>query len=84
MYAGLQCVCGIAFGVLFRAIVLQRDDEEFRQRAKVRRRRNLFAIVIYAASAGIAFLSPAIAILLFTAVSLAYVAPKFLNTRDDA
>ena len=84
VYAGLQCLCGVAFGALFQTIVQQRDDEAFRQRAKKRRRQNLLAVVIYAASAGIALLSPTIAILLFTAVSLAYVAPRFLNTHDDA
>jgi uncharacterized membrane protein len=84
VYAALQCLCGVAFGMLFRTIVEQRDDEAFRQRVKVRRRQNLLAIVIYALSAVVALVCPPIAILLFTAVSLAYVAPRFLGAKQDA
>ena len=84
IYAVLQCGCGITFGVLFRAIVRQRDDEAFRQRVRTRRRQNLVAIAVYAMSALVALVSPIIAILLFTAVSLAYVAPKFLDGRREA
>jgi uncharacterized membrane protein len=50
IYAGLQCVCGIAFNVMFDTIVHQRDD---------------------------------VAMSLFTAVSLAYVAPTFLDAGKD-
>ncbi len=75
IYAGLQCVCGVAFNVLFGAIVQQRDDEAFRRRVKTRRRQNFVAVAVYAVSALVALLSPVIAILLFAAVSLAYVAP---------
>jgi uncharacterized membrane protein len=83
VYAGLQCICGIAFGLLFHTIVQQHDDEGFRKRAKIRRRQNLVAIMVYALSAAVALLSPPIAIVLFAAVSLAYVAPRFLNAKDD-
>ena len=79
IYAGLQCICGIAFNVMFRSIAQQRDDEEFRRHAATRRRQNLVAVAVYAASAVVALFSPPIAILLFTAVSLAYVAPTYLR-----
>jgi uncharacterized membrane protein len=84
VYAGLQCICGVAFGVLFRTIVQQHDDEEFRRQAKIRRRQNLVAIIVYALSAAVALVSPPIAIVLFAAVSLAYVAPRFLIAKDDS
>jgi uncharacterized membrane protein len=83
IYAGLQGVCGVAFNVLFGAIVQQRDDEAFRQRVKTRRRQNFVAVAVYAVSALVAILSPAVATLIFAVVSLAYVAPTFLNARKD-
>ena len=79
IYGALQCVCGLAFGVMFETIVRQRDDEAFRQRVRTRRRQNLVAVAVYAVSVGAAFVSPTVAILLITAVSLAYVAPTFLD-----
>jgi uncharacterized membrane protein len=83
IYGALQCVCGIAFGMMFRTIVQQRDDEAFRRRVRIRRRQNLVAVSVYAVSAVAAFFSPILAILLLTAVSLAYVAPTFLDARKD-
>jgi len=83
IYAALQCICGIAFGLMFRTIVQQRDDEAFRRRVKMRRRQNLVAVSVYAVSVVAAFFSPILAILLLTAVSLAYVAPTFLDARKD-
>ena len=83
IYAGLQGVCGVAFNVLFGTIVQQRDDEAFRRRVKTRRRQNFVAVAVYAVSALVALLSPAVATLIFAAVSLAYVAPTFLNARED-
>jgi hypothetical protein len=41
------------------------------------------AVAAYAVSALVALLSPALATLIFAAVSLAYVAPTFLNARKD-
>jgi uncharacterized membrane protein len=84
IYGALQCICGIAFGMMFRTIVQQRDDEAFRRRARTRRRQNLVAVSVYAVSAVAALFSPILAILLLTAVSLAYVAPTFLDARKDA
>jgi uncharacterized membrane protein len=83
IYGALQCICGIAFGTMFRTIVQQRDDEAFRRRVRIRRRQNLVAISVYAVSAVAAFISPVLAILLLAAVSLAYVAPTFLDARKD-
>ena len=84
VYAGLQGVCGIAFSLMFHTIVVQRDDEVFRRRARIRRRQNLVAVAVYGASALVALLaSPIAAIVLFTAVSIAYVAPTFLDARKD-
>jgi uncharacterized membrane protein len=83
IYGALQCICGIAFGLMFRTIVQQRDDEAFRRRVRMRRRQNLVAVSVYAVSAVAAFFSPILAILLLTAVSLAYVAPTFLDARKD-
>jgi uncharacterized membrane protein len=83
VYAGLQGVCGVAFNVLFGTIVQQRDDEAFRRRVKTRRRQNFVAVAVYAVSALVALLSPALATMIFAAVSLAYVAPTFLNARKD-
>jgi uncharacterized membrane protein len=76
VYAGLQCVCAIAFNVLSRQIALQRDDEAFRQGARIRRRQNNIAVGVYAVATVVAFFSPVVAILLFTAVALAYVVPS--------
>jgi uncharacterized membrane protein len=84
IYAGLQCICAVAFYALFHVIVEQRDEEAFRRHAKIRRRQNLIAVAVYAASAVVALFSPVVAILLFTAVSLAYVAPTFLRDGKDA
>lgn len=84
IYAALQCICGFAFGVMFRTIVQQRDDEAFRRRVGKRRRQNLLAVSVYAASAVTAFFSPILAILLLAAVSLAYVAPTFLDAQKEA
>ena len=50
---------------------------------KVRRRQNLVAVSIYAASGLVALLSPVVAIVLFSAVSLAYLAPTFLAVKRD-
>ncbi|HEX4420055.1 MAG TPA: TMEM175 family protein [Kofleriaceae bacterium] len=83
IYAGLQCVCGIAFNALFSTIFRQGDGEEFRLRLKIRRRRNLVALTVYAASALVALYSPLVATLIFTALSLVYVAPKMLEARRD-
>jgi uncharacterized membrane protein len=84
IYGALQCICGIAFGMMFRTIVQQRDDEAFRRRVRARRRQNLLAVSVYAVSAVAALFSPILAILLLTAVSLAYVAPTFLDAPKDA
>jgi uncharacterized membrane protein len=84
IYGALQCICGIAFGMMFRTIVQQRDEEAFRRRVRARRRQNLLAVSVYAVSAVAALFSPILAILLLTAVSLAYVAPTFLDARKDA
>jgi uncharacterized membrane protein len=83
IYAGLQGVCGIAFNVLFGTIVQQRDDAAFRRRMTTRRRRNLGAVAVYASSALVALFLPIVAILLLTAVSLAYVAPTFFMDRKN-
>jgi uncharacterized membrane protein len=84
VYAGLQCICGIAFNVMFRTIVQQRDDAAFRRRAKIRQRQNLVAVGVYAVSALVALVSPVVAVLLFTAVSVAYVAPPtFLGAGGE-
>jgi uncharacterized membrane protein len=83
IYAGLQCVCGVAFNVLFSTIVRQRDDEAFLRRVKTRRRQNRVAVTVYAVSALLALLAPIVAVLLFTAVSLAYVAPSLLDARKS-
>jgi hypothetical protein len=50
---------------------------------KARRRQNFVALVIYGVAALLALVVPVVAILLFSAVSLAYVAPTFLDTRKD-
>jgi uncharacterized membrane protein len=84
IYAGLQFVCGVAFNLMFRTISRQRDDEEFRRLASIRYRQNLIAVGVYAVSAVVAFFSPIVAILLFTAVSLAYVAPTSRGAKTDA
>jgi uncharacterized membrane protein len=83
IYAGLQCACGVAFNLLFRTIVQQRDDEAFRRDVKRRQRQNLVAVALYALSSVAALFSPIVAVLLFTAVSLAYVAPTFLDAGKD-
>ena len=77
IYAGVQCVCGVAFNVMFRTIELQRDDEAFHRRARLQRRWNFAAVAVYAAAVVVALFNPIVAILLFTAVSLAYIAPQF-------
>jgi uncharacterized membrane protein len=83
VYAGVQCLGGIAFGVMFRTIALQRDDEAFRRNVRLRRRRNLGAVAVYALSAIVALFSPIVAILLLAAVALAYVAPRFLDATKE-
>jgi uncharacterized membrane protein len=83
IYAGLQGVCGVAFNLLFGTVVQQRDDEAFRRRVGTRRRQNFVAVAVYAVAALVALFSPAVATLIFAAVSLAYVAPTFLNARKD-
>ena len=65
VYAGLQCLCGVAFNLLFAAIVQQRDDAAFLRRARLRRRQNLVAVAVYALSAMVALVSPIVAVLLF-------------------
>jgi len=84
VYAALQCVCGIAFSAMFRAIAMQRDDEAFQRGAGTQRRRNRVAVAVYAVSSVVALYAPRLAIGLFTVVSLAYVAPSFLVARNDA
>ena len=84
IYAGLQCVCGIAFNVMSRAIVEQHEDEAFRRRATMKRSRNLIAVAVYAISTVAALFSPIVAILLLTLVSLAYVAPRFVDSERGA
>jgi len=83
VYAGLQCVCGIAFNVMFGTIARQRDDAEFRRHLKIRRRQNLVAVAVYAVSAIAALFSPIVAVVLFASVSLVYVAPKFLGAARE-
>jgi len=82
VYAGLQCVCGVAFNLLFGTIVRQReDDEAFRQRVKLRRRQNLVAVTVYGVSTVLALFVPVVSVVLFSAVSLAYVVPTLLEGR---
>jgi uncharacterized membrane protein len=83
IYAGLQGACGIAFNVLFSTIVRQRDDDAFRRRVRIRQRHNVVAVSVYALSALVALFVPVLAILLFAAVSLVYVAPTLLDARRD-
>ena len=78
VYAGLQCGCAIAFNGLFRTIAVQGEDEVFHGRARIRRRQNRIAVGIYAVATVVALFRPGIAILLVTAVALAYIAPAFL------
>jgi len=82
-YAGLQCVCAIAFNVMSRSISERQDDSASRQRAKTKRRWNLIAVAVYAISTVVALFSPLAAILLLTLVSLAYVAPTFVDERKE-
>jgi uncharacterized membrane protein len=79
VYAALQCLCGMAFNVMFWAIAPQREDEAFRQGARLRRRRNRIAVGLYGLSIVLALFSPPIAIVLLAALSLAYVAPRFVD-----
>ncbi len=79
VYAGLQCVCAVAFNVVFRMIALQRDDEAFHRHARIRRRQNWVAVAIYGVSTVVAVFSPIVAMLLFTAVAIAYVAPTVFD-----
>jgi uncharacterized membrane protein len=83
IYAGVQCACAIGFNVVFRRIAAQRDDAAFQRGATVRRRQNNIAVGIYAVSAVVALFNPIVAILMFTAVAFAYVAPRFLDSRKD-
>jgi uncharacterized membrane protein len=78
VYAGLQCVCGVAFNLMFRTSLQRGDDEAFRGRMRVRQRMNYLAVAVYATATVVALWSPLVSILLLTAVSLAYVAPTFL------
>jgi uncharacterized membrane protein len=80
IYAALQCLCGMAFNVMFWTIARQREDEAFRQGARIRRRRNQIAVGLYALSIVLALLIPPLAIALLTALSLAYVAPRFMDS----
>ena len=82
IYAGLQCLCGIAFNLMSRSLG-QRDDETSLRRAKAKRHRNLIAVVVYAISTVTALFSPLAAILLLTLVSLAYVAPRFSSGVEE-
>ena len=81
VYAGLQCVCAVAFNMVFRKIAAQQDDDAFHRGARIRRRQNWLAVGVYAVSTVVALFSPVVAILLFTAVGLAYVAPAFFEAR---
>jgi uncharacterized membrane protein len=81
VYAALQFLCGMAFNGMFWAIAAQREDEAFRQGAPLRRRRNRIAVGLYALSMLLALVSPPLAIALLTALSLAYVAPRFVDAR---
>jgi uncharacterized membrane protein len=83
VYAGLQCFCAIAFNVVFRKIAVQRNDEAFHRGARIRRRQNQVAVGVYAVSTIVALFNSIVAILLFTAVALAYVAPTFLDARME-
>jgi uncharacterized membrane protein len=83
VYAGLQCICGTAFNVMFRTIVQQRDDAGFRRRVKIRRRQNLVATAVYAASAIVALFGPILGVVLFAVALLPYVAPTFLDAKKD-
>jgi uncharacterized membrane protein len=80
VYSALQWACGMAFGVMFRIIALQRDDEPFQRGAQRRRVSNRIALGVYLVSAVLAMFSPPAAITLVTVVSLAYVAPRFLDS----
>jgi uncharacterized membrane protein len=79
VYAGLQCVCALAFNMVSRTIASQRSDEAFHGRAKARRRQNWIAVAIYAVSTIVALFSPIAAVLLLAAVALAYVAPTVFD-----
>ena len=83
IYAGLQCGCAVAFNLMFRTIASQRDDEAFRLAARVRLRQNRIAVAVYALSTVVALYVPAVSILLFAAVALAYVAPTLIDTTRD-
>ncbi len=50
---------------------------------KIRQRQNLVAVAVYAVSALVALFKPILAVVLFTAVSLAYAAPTSLDARKD-
>ena len=83
VYAGLQCICALAFNMVFRTIAVQQDDEVFHRGARLRRRQNWIAVGVYAVSTVVALFNPLVAILLFTAVALAYVAPTFFDARKS-
>ena len=83
VYAGLQCVCSLAFNALFRTIETQRDDQAFRRGARIRRRQNFVAVAVYGLSTVVALSRPIVAMLLFTAVALAYVAPTSFDAGSE-
>jgi uncharacterized membrane protein len=84
IYAALQCLCGMAFNVMFWVIARQRNDEAFRLGARIRRGRNRLAVGLYGLSIVAALFSPPVAIVLLAALSLAYVAPRFIDAPAAA
>ena len=76
VYAGLQCICGIAYYILLRVIVAsQPGNKDLLVPLEKQSKRGWISFLIYAAAIPAAFIHPAISVLFFVLVLVTWIIP---------
>ena len=76
VYAGLQCICGIAYYILLRVIVAsQPNNKNLLRPLEKQSQKGAISLVIYALAVPAAFLHPALSAMLFVLVTVIWFIP---------
>ena len=76
VYAGLQCICGIAYYILLRVIVASHPgNKDLLVPLEKQSKRGFISFLIYAAAIPAAFIHPGISVLFFVLVLVTWIIP---------
>ncbi len=82
VYGAVQFACGLSFDLLSRTIARQRKgDSAYEKHHQAHLRKNMGAHAFYLLATGAAFFSPAISLIIFGGIAIAYFVPELLAGR---